>query len=70
VNALKACRLLHAFVTVRTDCYWLYSGFPPNVDRPELNEWQEVDPDRKLARVVGTHFSALIPLDLKPAGDR
>ena len=62
-NVLSACRMLNAFVTVRTDRYWLYSSFPPGQENAE--DWKPVEPGKKLARVSGTHFSALLPLDGK-----
>jgi hypothetical protein len=68
-NAYNACKLLHAFVTVRTGRYWLYANFPPG-EASGPGGWLEVAPGKSLPRVAGTHFSALIPLDLKPAGAR
>lgn len=66
-NAFNACKILHAFVTVRTGRYWLYASFPPG-ERRGTGDWQEVSPGKPLPPVSGTHFSALIPLDLKPTG--
>ena len=68
-NALKACRRLRAFVTFRTDHYWLYASFPQGEATPIATEdWHQVEHDGAFASVAGTHFSVLIPLDvpLKP----
>lgn len=58
-NVAAACEALRAFVTIRTDRYWLFSSYPGD-ETPKV--WEEATPGRALAPVSGVHFSCLIPL--------
>jgi len=61
-NAIDAARYLSAYVSLRTDQFWVYSSFDPDSRyKSGIESISEYPAEVEISAIHGTHFSIVIP---------